>query len=77
MLGGGKNSDASMGCQGWEGALWNRASDRLRGTMNLLVETDRKALLERLRRIEPETPRLWGTILGAKHMDHHLRQFGV
>lgn len=38
--------------------------------MNLLVETDRKALLERLRQIEPETPRQWGTMTAHQMICH-------
>jgi len=45
--------------------------------MNLLVETDRKALLERLRRIEPETPRVWGTMTAHQMICHVSDQLRV
>jgi hypothetical protein len=49
----------------------------LKATMEKLLSTDKKAMAERPHPFFGKmTVEEWGT-LGYKHLDHHLRQFGV
>ncbi len=45
---------------------------------NLFNQSDTTQILERIEKLTPDSQRLWGKMnVAQKHLDHHLRQFGV